>query len=267
MSPDRSPRFELELAVGVEAAREALQTGDFDLVLFDLARGDQDLFALAALLNRNLDAHVLALVPAGQEEAGRRARKMGAAQYCIKEQLLADAILCISQFLTRRGAAAPLQETQARPQRQLELFQDRAGRERKRSGEAAEVDAGEEQERLRSRDPETFQQLVRRFGDVLELALERVVYKVKIDTSNTLRLLAEELGLLQATPRDLVEVYATCLQQKRPKANDQRYAGYVEEGRLLLIETMGYLVNFYRTLALAVTAGDAPPAGISDDQE
>lgn len=241
-------RLEILQATGVEKARELQQRESFELILFDLHKGEADLSALAALLNRNLGAQVLALVWARDESLGKRAVKMGVRQYCVKEQLLTDTILCIAEYASQRAqAAVNAGKKDKELQRPLRMFQERAAV----LTQAGNAQGSGEGRSLKERDKESFHQFVRRFGDVLELALERLVYKVEINTSNTLKLLAEEMGMLKAGPRDIVDIYSTCLESKRHKANEQRYKGYAEEGRLLLIETMGHLLSFYRNLALA----------------
>lgn len=246
---DSQHRFELRLETDVAAARSTLQDASFDLILVDMHRGEDDIATLAAVLNRSVGAHVLVLVPAEKESAGQRALKLGAEHYCLKEQLPADLLLCVCHYskAPRLHGELPGNQDRQQQERQQRLFEERSAQRRARQDMAK---GQEEEHPLRSRDSEHFNQFVRRFGDVMELALERLVYKVDIDISGTLRNLADDLGHLQAQPRDLVQIYSTSLESKRRKATEQRYKGYAEEGRLLLIETMGYLVNHYRQAAL-----------------
>lgn len=245
-------RFDLLLETDVEATRALLQEQAFDLILVDMHRGEDDISALAAVLNRSVGARVIVLVPLEHEGVGQRSLKLGAERYCIKEQLLHDLLLCVCEFAQRRPLApvalSAVTDKQHQERQQL-LFQEK-GSEKKTSGSRPQQ-THQESEPLRARHEDAFQQYVRRFGDALELALERMVYKVEFNISATLQHLADELGELQAQPRDLVEIYSTCLEGKRRRGNEQRYKGYAEEGRLLLIETMGYLVNYYRHYALA----------------
>lgn len=101
---------------------------------------------------------------------------------------------------------------------------------------------------LREAAPETFQKLVNHYEQILDLALHRRTYWVEDDrVSNEIRNLAETMGKFRIGPRDIVEIYNLALKNKRDEENIERKAqAYVEEGRLTLLELMGYLISFYR---------------------
>ena len=102
---------------------------------------------------------------------------------------------------------------------------------------------------LRESAPEVFERLVQRYSHILELALKRRAFWVEDDkVSDELRDLAEQLGALQIGPRDVVEIYNLALQRKNGHEPPQKADVYVEEGRLTLLELMGYLVSYYRNL-------------------
>jgi len=94
--------------------------------------------------------------------------------------------------------------------------------------------------------PETFYQMVERYQNLLELALERRIYKIDQDPSEDLREAAEQLGLLRAGPRDIVEIHMTALKQKVSGLNALKAQAYADEGRLIVLELMGYLASYYR---------------------
>lgn len=103
---------------------------------------------------------------------------------------------------------------------------------------------------LRKSAPYLFEELVRRYGELLDLALDERAYKVEYDLSGELRLIANRLGFLKAGPRDVVEIHSSVLKQKSSENNPQKDQAYLEEGRLLVLELMGYLVSYYRYYAL-----------------
>jgi PAS domain S-box-containing protein len=79
--------------------------------------------------------------------------------------------------------------------------------------------------------PDTFEELVVRYGELLDQALEQRAYKVDHDISGSLRTLAEQMGLLKAGPRDVVKLHSTALQRKTSdvpsaKARALRKVGY-----------------------------------------
>lgn len=112
---------------------------------------------------------------------------------------------------------------------------------------------------LQQASPELFRQLVEKYQNLLDLALEEKIFKVEYNISDALRLIAEEVGRLRGGPRDIVNIHVTALKQKLKKeeTNSAKAQAYTEEGRLLVLELMGYLVSYYRTLL----AGSTPSAG------
>ncbi len=105
--------------------------------------------------------------------------------------------------------------------------------------------------------PEIFQQILTDYCGVLDLALEQKLFLVDHDLSSRLRKIAGRLGALRASPRDLVDLHTSAVQAKKNQTNQQKYAGYVEEGRLLLLELMGFLTAYYRYQSLGIKSPEA----------
>jgi hypothetical protein len=99
---------------------------------------------------------------------------------------------------------------------------------------------------LRESHPDVFRELTQSFGQLLDLALEQRAYKVASTVSEKIRVLSDRLGFLQAGPRDVLDVYGTCLKGKTAGIPASKAHVYVEEGRLLVLELMGQLVLHYR---------------------
>jgi hypothetical protein len=106
---------------------------------------------------------------------------------------------------------------------------------------------------LREGVPDTFKQMIGRYGVLMGLALEQRAYKVNHNTPEELRLLAEQLGFLKAGPRDVVEIHSTALKIKTKGVTPQKAQAYAEEGRLMVLELMGNLVSHYRTYSIGGT--------------
>lgn len=98
--------------------------------------------------------------------------------------------------------------------------------------------------------PEIFAELVQLYGELIDFALEQRVYKVEYPISDSLRAIAQRLGVLQAGPRDLVEIHSVALRQKIAGINAIKARVYAEESQLIALELMGYLTSFYRNHAL-----------------
>ncbi len=100
---------------------------------------------------------------------------------------------------------------------------------------------------FRQASPDTFNQVVQYYGDLMDLALEQQAYKVEHDISGKLRTIAEELGSFKAGPRDVVEIHSSALRKKASQASHAKAQAYAEEGRMMVLQLMGHLASHYRT--------------------
>ena len=108
---------------------------------------------------------------------------------------------------------------------------------------------------LRETASEAFVEAVASYDRLLDLALEQRAYKVENNTSSRLQDMAERLGFLNAGPRDVIDLHSAALKVKVAGANAKKAQAYVEEGRLVVIELMGYLVSYYRNRAVGARRG------------
>ncbi len=110
---------------------------------------------------------------------------------------------------------------------------------------------------LRKNSPQAFDHLVQLYGDLLDLALQQRAYKIEHNLSERLHTIVDRLGSFRAGPRDVVDIHQTALNRKAAGASFLKAQAYVEEGRMRLVEMMGYLVSYYRTFSLGAGPGDA----------
>ena len=54
------------------------------------------------------------------------------------------------------------------------------------------------------------------------------------------------MGFLKAGPRDVIDIHTLTLRKKNEKATQAKAQAYVAEGRLMVLELMGYLTSYYR---------------------
>lgn len=111
---------------------------------------------------------------------------------------------------------------------------------------------------LRQGLPDTFNNLVERYVSLMDLALEQQAYKVEHNISEGLRSLSEEIGFLNGGPRDVVEIHGTALKIQTREVTSQKSQAYAEEGRLLVLELMGYLASYYRNYASGFARSGTP---------
>ncbi len=101
---------------------------------------------------------------------------------------------------------------------------------------------------LRQRAPELFSQGLERYGALLEEALSSRVHRTPAP-SRALRDLGEWFGSIWAAPRDLIEVHLQAMRNRSQHTTPKKLQAYFEEGRLLLLELMGHLASYYRSMA------------------
>lgn len=100
---------------------------------------------------------------------------------------------------------------------------------------------------LALRAPLEHADIVRQYGNLLESALKRKVYRGQGESlARDLNALADRLGELGAGPRELTEVHAEALRQTLRGANSSKTLALISEGRLLALELMGHLASYYR---------------------
>lgn len=107
---------------------------------------------------------------------------------------------------------------------------------------------------LRERHPALFRKLVHDYGQILDglvvPSARQPSWRDAIATSTSINHIADQLGMLGAGPRDVVELHK-CALAPRVDGRDGRAArralAYLEEGKLLVLQLMGQLVLFYRS--------------------
>jgi len=99
---------------------------------------------------------------------------------------------------------------------------------------------------LKDTAPDYYHELIRIYSDLLDLAIEQRTYKVEHDIPPKLQAMVEQLGFLNAKPRDLVEIHSRALKGKIKTTKCSKSQVYLDEARLMILECMGYLASYYR---------------------
>ncbi|NJO55978.1 MAG: response regulator [Rhodospirillales bacterium] len=102
---------------------------------------------------------------------------------------------------------------------------------------------------LPQRVPDDFGILVRRYGELLDRALLGRSAKEYARLVADLNDIADRLGMLGAGPRDVIELHKGAMGSRLEDQSVRKNKAYVEEGRLLLVQLMGHLVSYYRSLS------------------
>lgn len=227
-------------------------SGRFDAVLLDLSLPDSGgLDTLKRVLDQAPHMPVVVLTMLSDERLGIQAVNAGAQDYlqkgrCVQELLARSVRYAVErQRLLRELQHARQQEQLARNAREIAAV-EQLSRDERTSVTAQLYSATP----LHEAQPDLFAELVAQYGQILDQRLEQRAYKIDVNTTDPLREIAYQLGFLRAGPRDVVDVHTQAIRPRVRNASVLRMQAYVEEGRLLVLELMGYLVSYYRTFAL-----------------
>lgn len=100
---------------------------------------------------------------------------------------------------------------------------------------------------LRQREPELQRASLQAYSALLEEAVARRAF-ARAAATPALRQIGERLGAADATPRDVIELHLAAVRALSREAPPPRQHAYLEEGRLMALELMGYLAAYYRAL-------------------
>jgi DNA-binding response OmpR family regulator len=243
-----APQITLEHANQLSAGLACLSKHPFDIILLDL--GLPDSVGLETLLRTHEhepDVPVIILTGTADEELAVKAAQSGAQDYLVKGQFNGDLLLrSIRYALERHRLLAELEAMKQREEQEREILSlNQLSRPTTTAVTAELFDTAP----LSASLPDTFEELVARYSELLDQALKQRAYKVDYDISGDLRTIANHLGFLKAGPRDVVKLHSTAMQRKTRDVVSAKAQAYLEEGRMMVLELMGYLSSFYRNSA------------------
>ena len=120
---------------------------------------------------------------------------------------------------------------------------------------------------LRESAPEVFELMVRTYGDLIDAALDERVFRTAARVSPALRALADQMFALSASPRDVAELHYTAFKKRTENEPLSRAHGFLEVGRMMLLELMGGLASAYRRHYVAGRSGAKPTANTNTDTD
>lgn len=255
-------RFELVHTECVADALSYLDKEGFQTILINLSpAGGNNAETLATM--RQYQSSVPVLVIYDGKGDGRKAGMMKdvAQGYVAREHLSAALLVqAVCSAIEISRLKRELKETRWREQQEkrMRLLERLSG-----SPQPAVNAQYTGSEGVKDSLPDRFRDLSQRYGYLLEMALERPARNATRDISEGLRAISEELGVLKAAPRDLLDVHSETLRIKSCGSTLEKAKECADEGRLMLIEAMGYLVSYYRnysTYAMSIISTISPEA-------
>lgn len=245
-------QFAVTVAENLQTALQCLADHSFDLALLDLQLPDsQHIEPFVKIHEQAPDLPLVVMTDVEDENFAIKLVQMGAQDYLVKETIHTTLLIrSIRYAIERHRMQVELEQTRREEQHEREFRSLEHLSQPVNTTVTARLFGATP---LRESLPDLFNELVQRYGHLLDIALEQRTYKVDYALSEDLRLIAEQLGFLKAGPRDVVKMHSTALKRKTTNAAPQKVQAYVEEGRLMVLELMGYLVSYYRNYALGIS--------------
>ncbi|MBK1619730.1 hypothetical protein CKO42_15025 [Lamprobacter modestohalophilus] len=231
-----------EAVASLAEAEARLSRGNLELVLLDLGLPDsQGLDGLIRLLAEAPGIPIVVMTGLRDDELGFEALRVGAEDF-LQKDWIADAALI------KRSLRFALERHRLRLRVQIaEREQEAMALER--IGGVAKVRISASAfglKPLRDSDPTLFTEIRDTYGQILRAAAERQVYQVQHPISDQLRKLADQLGFVRASPRDLIDIHSAALEIETHSVGPAHERLIINEGRITILELMGYLASYYR---------------------
>ncbi len=228
-------------ATSLDDAFAILAAGKADVVVAEAASDDDDalLQRITALHQHATRTPIVVITPAIDDLFIEKARRSGAQHVLQREEALQPLVLSVV-----RGA---LHDARA----DAHSAEEEIGSLGALSGPAPSPITGRSlgMQSLREKTPDEFEALLNAYDTLLDMLLERQACKLVDDFEARLLRFAERLGMINAGPRDVVAIHKAAIAAKIAREPAMRTKAYFEEGRLLILQVMGHLASFYRSLS------------------
>ncbi|MCC7478549.1 response regulator [bacterium] len=229
--------YDVTHVMRIAEALEILRTRQVDIVLLDLRLPDgSGLDTVRSVREVADDVPIVVLTGIDDEETAIGCIDIGAQDYLCKGDIRPVALRRTLGYAISRQREAKLRELQETLERYRALSSQSSNLGSVHSGSAIA---------LRDRNAETFAGLVKDYISLLDAYVDRL--SVRRDKPRTaMDSIALRLGEAGGGPRDLLDLHLASLYKVAGGRTDDRSRSYVLEGRLLALEMMGLLVDYYR---------------------
>ena len=233
--------FEIIASQSLEDGLQQLSLNDIDVIFLDLILTDsRGVKSLVRILEFASSLPII-VYTALNEAAAVKVLELGAIGYLHKTEIDTNLLVYAIRSAIERQEQINILKEQHKQQEQVEFKQLEAIAAFNTNKNVSLSNSVS----LQESKPDIFAELVQNYREIMNLALEEKVHKVEHHTSDKLAALARQLGFMQATPRDAIEIHTTALKAISTNAARKSQA-YAKEGRLTILELMGYLTAYYR---------------------
>jgi CheY-like chemotaxis protein len=231
-------QYNILRATSIANALEQLKTTHVDVILLDLilpdSTGSGSVKAIRAAAN---NTPIVVLTGTNDEQLALVCIDAGAQDYLTKEEMRPHTLRRAIGYAITRQREAQIRELQETLDRLRQLSSVNTNTQTT----AKLMQNGS----LRERHSNEFGRIVGDYSSLLGVYLDHlVVYKEK--PRDQMEVLITRLGDLGGGPRDLMDVHLDALDANVAKQNPDRGRALAVEGRLLALEMMGLLVDYYR---------------------
>lgn len=230
--------YSLTVARTLREALTLLDSDAFDTILLDLRLPDAQGPGLVKELRLSAaDTPVVVLTGQEDEALAQRCVEAGAQDYLAKSELRPVTLRRAISFAIARAREVRLRAMQKVAGRYLAL-----STEGSTTSVTSRLSAAGS---IRDRAPAEFVVLSEQYFDVLRQYVRQLLHREE-KPSREMAVLITALGNLQAGPRDLVDLHLGALHRAVSTATEAHARAYTIDGRLLALEMMGLLVDYYR---------------------
>lgn len=238
LDDNEAPHYEINHVTRLDAALKQLETEDVDLVLLDLSLPDCS--GLETVTRTHEAAPETPIVVLTGQDGGPQDLQCienGAQDYVHKTGLETVVLRRAIGYALERVREARISELQGSLERYERLLSSRSDT----SVTRALAGAGP----IRERASGEFTKMESAYSELLEEYLDHLVVE-KDKPRPAMRRLATMLGDLGGGPHDLIDVHMSGLDKAARTLKGARARAYAVDGRLLALEMMGLLVDYYR---------------------
>lgn len=230
--------YEIHHVQKLADADALLRSKPIDVVLLDLRLPDAaGLDGVTTILNKFPELPVVVLTGMADEDLALACIDAGAQDYLNKEDLKPLVLKRTIGYAISRLREAQLRDLYAL----LEGYKSLSSDGTVTGVTAALAGLGP----IRDRNPDTFHVMAQQYWQLLTAYLEQLGYK-KEKPREFMAGLVTQLGDLGAGPRDLLDLHVAALECVAQVESVEKARAFVIEGRLLALEMMGLLVDYYR---------------------
>ncbi len=255
LNEDPAIEFRVRVTTTLREGLELLEQQPSAATLVDLGLPDSNgLKTVKRIVDTSIDTALLVLTAVEDQHVAQEALTMGVQEYLVKGDVSPGLLTrAIRYAVDRQRLLNQLRQAREAESRERELRQiERLSSQAPNLSATAAMYGNQA---LVEREPERVGGLVEEYGRLLDEALDARVYAEAGRAREDLRSMAAVLGYLGASPRDVVHIHTTALRQRLGEHGYERGQAYLEEGRVTVLELMGYLSSWYRTRAMGAASG------------